>query len=320
MVQKKRIAVIVGAGIVDVAAGPVDTSVFEQSSFPAERVTLGFGGDALNEATVLARLGAPVRLVSKVGQDAAGGMVVEHCANAGIDTRFIRREPGIDTGINIVLVDGAGERRFIASESGSLRKLSPADIEPAALDGARLLCLASVFVSPLLPPADMAALFAECRRRGIPTCADFTRPKNGEGLADVAEMLSQLDYIFPNLDEAAALTGRATPEAMAEALLGCGVGNVAIKMGAQGCYIANAAWQKQFPAVAGIRSVDTTGAGDSFTAGFLYGLLEGWQLEECALFAGAAASLTVETFGANEGAGSLARVQQRLAEYKAQLS
>lgn len=317
--RNEQVAVIVGAGIVDVAAGPVDTGMFAQSSYPAGRVTLGFGGDALNEATVLARLGAPVRLVSKVGEDTAGGLVADHCAKAGMDTRFIKREPGLDTGINIVLVDGAGERRFIAGESGSLRRLSPADIAPAALEGAGLLCLASVFVSPLLKPADMAALSAECRRRGIPTCADFTRPKNGEGLAEMAEMLAQLDYVFPNLEEAAALTGRDTPEAMARALLECGVGNVAIKMGARGCFLANAAQQRYIPAVAGITPVDTTGAGDSFSAGFLYGLLAGWPPEECALFANAAASLAVEAFGANMGIRDLEQVRQRLAEYKAQL-
>lgn len=316
---EEKHAVIVGAGILDVPAGPVDFGTLEQASYPAGRVGLGFGGDALNEAVALARLGRPVRLVTKVGADLAGRLVLAHCEENGVDTRFARVEAGLDTGVNIVLVDGDGQRRFIASQSGSLRRLALADVDPAALEGAGLLCLASVFVSPLLPPADMAALLRLARDRGLPTCADFTTPKNGEGLGEMAEVLSRLDYAFPNLEEAAALTGLSRPANIADALLDAGVGNVVLKLGGAGCFIANAHTRRQLPAVAGVKVVDTTGAGDSFTAGFLYGLMGGRPFGECALLANAAGSLAVEAFGAGNGIRDLAVLLERYERYKKQL-
>lgn len=315
---KLPIAVIVGAAILDVPAGPVDASVFARGSTPAQ-IRLGFGGDALNEATALARLGVPVRLVSKVGDDAAGRLVLEHCRAAGVDTRYVRVEEGLATGVNIVLVDETGERCFITDPNGSLRRLAPADIDPAALEEAGLLCLASAFVSPLLGPAGMAALFAAAKERGLVTCADFTTPKNGEGLGEMGAALSQLDYAFPNLAEAAALTGLRTPEKIAAALLGAGAGHVVLKMGGEGCYIASREGARRLPAVAGIRPLDATGAGDGFVAGFLSALLAGQPFEECALTGNAAASLVVEAFGAGGGLTGPAPLQERLERYQTQL-
>ena len=84
----------------------------------------------MNEATILAGLGASVRLVTKLGCDSASEHILQHCHKHLIDTNFIVQDSSIDTGINIVLVDETGERHFITSKNGSLRKLSPEDISP----------------------------------------------------------------------------------------------------------------------------------------------------------------------------------------------
>ena len=115
--------IIIGAAIVDVLAQLVDSRVFAQGSVPAQRIAMHTGGDAMNEACVLAGLGASVRLVGKVGQDAAGDYVLRQCQEYRIGTEFLNRDPSIDTGVNIVLVDGEGERHFITSPNGSLRRL-----------------------------------------------------------------------------------------------------------------------------------------------------------------------------------------------------
>jgi len=313
-------AVIVGAGIVDVVTGPVDLSSAESSSFPAEKTALGFGGDALNEATILARIGVPVRLVSKVGRDVAGGLVIDHCTGAGIDVCYLRRESDVDTGINIVLVDKSGERRFIPSSSGSLRKLALPDVDYSVFKDTKLMCLASAFVSPLLTPDDMAALCGEAKSRGLITCADFTTPKRGETHAAIKDMLARLDYVFPNHAEAAAITGFTEPRDIANAFLSCGVGNVVIKLGSEGCYIANGQTEKIVPALRGITPLDTTGAGDSFAAGFLWGLIEDRPFEECAMRANAVASITVESFGANTAVTGHEQVVRRYEQYRSQVN
>ena len=127
--------VIAGAAIIDIPVVPADASVFTRISTPAGRIILTSGGDAMNEALVLSRLGRRVRLVTRIGCDDAGAYLKRTCASAGIDTQHFREMEGLDTGINVVLVDNNGERRFFTNPHGSLRALEACDITPEALDG-----------------------------------------------------------------------------------------------------------------------------------------------------------------------------------------
>ena len=308
-------AIIIGAGIVDIPLAPVDAGVFDVPSYPLARIPMLLGGDALNEALALARLGHRPALVSKVGEDAAGDVIVSALGQAGVDTSCVARERGLDTGINIVLVRPDGERSFITSSSGSLRRLALADILPAldapSLAKAKIACLASLFVSADLSIDDTAELFGRFKAKGLTLCADTTRPKHGETLSDAVPMLSRLDYFFPNRAEGAWLTGQSEPDAIADALLDAGVGCVALKLGGEGCLIKRRDARYHVPACAGAKCVDTTGAGDTFAAAFIAALLEGRTLRDCGRWANAAASLCVESVGANSGAWTRADVERR---------
>ena len=298
-------SIIIGAAIVDIPLAPVTPDILSAHSTPLERIAMGLGGDAANEALVLARLGRAPALVSLVGRDAPGDFVCQTLSRAGVDTSGIAVREGLDTGINVVLVRPDGERGFITSRSGSLRRLGLADILPAldspALQGAKIACLASLFISPQLTLEDTAALFDALKARGLTLCADTTRPKHGETLREAGSALSRLDYFFPNLEEAAALTGQRDPDAVADALLDCGVKHVALKLGGKGCLLKSRKERHLIPAVPGVRCVDTTGAGDTFAGGFIAAIQEGRSFPDCGRFANATASLCVETVGATTG-------------------
>ena len=313
-------AIIIGAAIVDIPLVPVSQRVFETPSTPLERISMQIGGDAANESLVLARLGHSPALVSVIGRDAPGDFVLRTMADAGVSTDAVTRREGLDTGINVVLVDEAGERRFITSRSGSLRQLALSDVLPAlenpALRDARVACLASLFVSPQLDVNDTAALFDALKARGLTLCADTTRRKNGETLKEVGPMLSRLDYFFPNLEEAALLTGTDDPDAIADALIGCGVGHVALKLGGRGCLLASREGRCIVPAVPGVKCVDTTGAGDTFAGAFIAALLEGKSFANCGRYANAVASLCVESVGANARTWTREDVERRFAGMK----
>ena len=291
---------LIGAAIADVLLRPVDETVFMKGSCPVDSIRMDVGGDALNEATVLARLGHAPVLATVLGADGVADFILAHCRREGIHVCARRREE-LDTGINAVLVSPSGERSFITNRNGSLRRLTLEDALSAvdeAPDSVRLMCLASMFVSPMLDADGMAALFARGKARGWLVCADSTKRKNGETLRDVADALAQLDFIFPNLEEARLLTGREAPDDVADALLGAGVKNVALKLGGNGCLVKNASERFAVPAYPGAKCVDTTGAGDTFAAAFIASILEGRSIAQCAAFANAAASLCVERLGA----------------------
>ncbi len=303
--------VIAGAAIIDIPVVPADASVFTRISTPAGRIILTSGGDAMNEALVLSRLGKRVRLVTRIGCDDAGAYLRRTCDSSGIDTRHFREIDGLDTGVNVVLVDHSGERRFFTNPHGSLRALEMGDITQDALEGAKIFCFASIFVFPLIGPAELEQLFRSVRERGLITCADMTLPKHGETLADLAPALRYLDYFFANLAEAQQITGMASPSAVADALLDTGARHVIIKLGANGCLIADKTGQRHIPACPAANCIDTTGAGDNFAAGFLSALLDGRSFEGCAQYANACASVSVETVGASTGVTDAAQVLKR---------
>lgn len=323
MVQKEAVAlsernhpeaVIIGAAIADILLRPVSAEVFTQGSYPVDSIRMSIGGDAINEATVLARLGHRPLLVTRLGDDGVADTIEAHCRREGICLHS-RREPGFDTGINVVLVTGDGERSFITNKNGSLRKLGLAHILPAldteAYKSARLVCLASMFVSPLLTLEDTETLFARVRADGKILCADTTRRKNGETLADITPAIRHLDYFFPNFEEARLLTGCEAPDGVADAFLSAGVKNVVLKLGGRGCLVKNAAERIEMPVYPDANCIDTTGAGDTFAASFIAALLEGRSLPECAAYANAVASICVEHLGATTGKPEKDEIRRR---------
>lgn len=295
-------AIVMGAAIVDIPLAPVTRGIFDAHSTPVNTIAMQVGGDAANEARVIARLGHDAALLSVLGQDAAGDFVLNTIADAGVDVRGVRRRDDLETGINVVLVTPDGERSFVTNQNGSLRALSLQDIRHSLdmldLNGVKIACLASLFVSYRMSLEDVAALFDDIQSRGLLLCADTTIPRHGETLEQTALALSRLDYFFPNAAEAAAITGEADADAAADALLRAGVKHVAIKRGSKGCLLASADERHYVPAVPGTRCVDTTGAGDTFSGAFISALLEGKSFVECGRFANAAASLCVESLGA----------------------
>lgn len=296
---------IIGAAIIDVLAGPVDAAIFHSGSNPMKNISLSFGGDALNEAVVLSQLREKVELISKVGNDEAGKRILEYLKEKQVQTK-IKVEEGLETGINIVLVDENGERTFLTNPNSSLRKLNEEDIIEHLNEAGDIVCMASLFVSPLLDIKAMERVFQKIKSRpGRILVADMTTPKNGESIADIACLLKYIDYIIPNEIEAERLTGEKDVYRSADLFLEHGASCVIIKRGKKGCLIKNRSQEMEIPAYAGAKAVDTTGAGDSFVAGFIWALKNGMSLEECGRFGCAVASCTVEKIGANTAIESL---------------
>lgn len=312
IVSMEKEITIIGAAILDVLAGPVNEMVFQTGSQPMETTRLSFGGDALNEAVALSRLGKKVQLISKVGKDEAGDRVIDYVKGCGLSAEGILQEEGLTTGINIVLIDDKGERHFLTNPSGSLRRLDKEDILPNVRTMGEIVSFASMFVSPLLDIPAMEQVFRSIKSQpGRILVADMTKAKNGETLEDIKCLLPYIDYILPNEDEIALLTGILDSRKNAELLVDAGVGCAVIKCGAKGCIIATKATILEVPAYSVEELADTTGAGDCFAAGFLWGLSQGMDIRECGKLACAVASCAVEQVGATEGIVSAEECIQR---------
>ena len=301
----------------DVMARPVDFGKINAGSLPMESIGISYGGDALNEAVVLRRLGAETELISRVGQDETGDRLVRFLEREGISGAKINRAADAPTSVNIVLVDPQGERYFLTDPHGSMRRIRKEDYLPFVETAADIICFPGMFVSPEMDIPAMEAVFSKVREKpGRILCADMTKAKHGEKIGDLSGVLPLIDYIFPNEAEAALLTGETDPRTNARIFTEAGTGCAVIKCGAKGCVIAAGGEITEIPAYPGVKTVDTTGAGDAFAAGFVYALSREMPLADCGLFANATASCIVEVPGANQGIRSIELPMTRYEELK----
>ena len=223
----------------------------------------------------LARLGTPVAFVGKVGDDLFGRYCLEDMASRGIDVSRVVRDGGLKTGVT-VSISHPGDRALV-THLGAITALTGADVSDAALAGLDHLHVSSFFFQEGLRP-DLPALFARARRAGLTTSLDTGFDPSGRWDAGLRATLRETDLFFPNeveLRRSAAATTRFRP---------AGPGERRDPHGGQarraGSDDARRRRRREGARVSR-PTVDTTGAGDSFNAGFLHRWLRGAALEAC---------------------------------------
>lgn len=308
--------IIIGAAIVDLPLRPVSKDIFDVVSYPVDGIKMTIGGDAINESTIITRLGHKVSLMSCIGVDVVGAFVLDHCKRTGIETKYIKQDPSIDTSINVGLVGQDGERTFITNRQGSLWKFKYEDLDMTALKGAKILSFASIFNNPLFDNKALVSVFSKAKEEGMIICADMVTPRLNEKLEDIKEALSYVDYFFPNFEEAREMTGETEEEKVADKLFESGVKNVIMKIGKRGCYIRNDKGSLIVPACKDVTAIDTIGAGDNFASGFITGILEGKDIKECAIYANCSAAVSVQYVGATGGVKDRDIVDKMLEKYR----
>jgi sugar/nucleoside kinase (ribokinase family) len=263
-----------------------------------EEVSLRGGGCALNTASALAKLGLAAAVAGKVGEDALGDFLLGLLRERGVDVRGVLRDPDAPTSATVVLVDAAGERTFLhlPGANGALRA---EELDRGLLFSGRALHVAGSLVMPALDGEPTAEILREARSRGLLTSLDTVFDATG-GWERVLPSLVHVDLFTPGLREARALTGEDEPPRIAAWLRERGVGELALTMGAEGCYAAGEGFEGFVEPVA-VRAVDGTGSGDAFAAGLLCGKLAGWPFERAARFANAVGALATTAVGATEG-------------------
>lgn len=297
---------VIGNAIIDIIAAPISDNIFERESTSADTIKSSFGGDALNESIILSRFGKNVELITKVGKDDSGERILNFLNKNHIDTSKTSIDANVETSINIVLVDNTGERRFITNPRSSQRRLEKKDIIHHIASFGQIISLASMFISPMLDIPAMEDIFRAIKEYPDKILSvDLVRNKNGLTLSDLEPILQYIDFIMPNSDEIAVLTGTHDLHKNACALIDAGCKYAVIKCGKDGCLIKSRDLECYIPAYPTDRCVDTTGAGDCFAAGFLWALSENWPIPDCGCFASAVASCAIEQIGATAGVQSL---------------
>jgi sugar/nucleoside kinase (ribokinase family) len=256
------------------------------------RMDVVLGGSSGITAHNLARLGTKVGFVGVLGNDSFGQIVEHRLRSAGVDLSALRREPKERTGITVWLSENG--KRAGVTYTGTIAMLRPADITEAYLAQARHFHVGHYFLLEKLH-SSAAKLFRRAKELGLTTSTDCNYDPTERWDSNLRKVLPHLDIFFPNDAEAMKITGaKDVPEAAR--LLGESAKIVVVKMGAEGAYVYTAGKGFQVPAVK-TKVVDTTGAGDSFNAGFLSKFLQGASLEQCARFGAKTAARSVTRVG-----------------------
>lgn len=296
-----RMADVVCLGILvaDVVAKPVDRYPERGQLVLTERMETHIGGCAANTAVGLAKLGASVKVVGKVGNDALGDFLRKALSQSGVDVSDIIVDASVGTSATMVMVHRDGERSFIhyAGANGALR-LNEFDIERIAR--AKVLDVAGTFVMPGFDGEPTAELLRMAKERGMTTCLDTVFDATGRWMKLLAPCLPFIDYFIPSYEEARHLTKQEDPRRICDVFLEHGVKVAGVKLGENGCYITDGIESYHIPAFE-VTPVDATGAGDAFMAGFIMGILKGWDLYTIGKFANAVGALCVTAIGATGG-------------------
>lgn len=285
--------VVIGDVMTDVIARPEGPLV--PGSDRRAVVTIGPGGSGGNQAAWLAHHGARVRLAARVG--AADRDRLAAAARAeGVEPWFAA-DPDRRTGALVALVGPDGERSFLTDRGANLG-LRADDLPEALLGGAALAHVSGYALVEEGPRAAVLGFLARARRRGIAVSVD---PSSASFLAEMGPerflgWVAGADFLFPNSEEAALLTGAAEPEAQL-ARLAALFGAVALKRGAAGAILARGAERLTVPAPP-VDVVDTTGAGDAFLGAFLAAWLRGAEPGACLVAGNAAGAAAAAAFGA----------------------
>jgi ribokinase len=272
--------------------------------------SMAAGGKGANQAVAAARAGGRVTFISRVGSDTFGEKAIAGFIKEGLETDHIVMDTKAASGIALILVDQSGENS-IGVASGANAEISADDIVKAR----DAIVSSEVFLTQLeIPLAAVEAGIREAHTAGIPVVLN---PAPSQPLR--SELLSQVTVLTPNENEAEQLTGAnirddAGTVQAARSLLNRGVQSVVITLGARGAYIADPRHGEFVPAFP-VRAVDTTAAGDVFNGTLAVALAERATLREAAVFASAAAALSVTTLGAQTSAPARADIESFLKQY-----
>lgn len=277
---------------------------FGQVERLVDAAALMIGGSGGIFAAGAARLGLRTAFVGMVGDDVFGRFMCDALRERGVDTSGIVVDPTLRTGITVIL-SRPGDRAILTFP-GTIAALDAAHADPKLLASTRHVHVASYFLQTSLAPG-LPALFQRARDAGATTSLDPNWDPHENWDSGIRELLHLTDLFLPNAEEAIRIAGVQDAREAAVALAAGGP-LTAVKLGAAGAIAADDHGQViQSPALAGVQPADTVGAGDSFDAGVLTGLLNGLAIERALELGCACGAMSTQAVGGTSAQPTLAQ-------------
>ncbi len=304
----------IGSVTTDIIVKPVDQVPTPGELWSVDSVSTHVGGCASNAAIDLAKLGVPVTLSCKVGADSFGDFVIKTAGENGVCTDGIIADPNVATTTSIVCSSSTGERSFLYYP-GSASVFHKEDVSEKLIDDCDIIFVAGAMLNTEFDGVPCAELMKEAQAKGKYTIMDTAWDFEDKWLPKIEAVIPYLDLFMPSYDEAVKLLGETEVPKIAKFFLDMGAKNVIIKVGKDGAFIHEANGDEYtLPTYLQYKPVDTTGAGDSFCAGFIAGLAQDWSYRESGKFANAVGTHCILEIGASTGIKPIADVLKFMEE------
>ena len=275
----------------------------------AAELTVGGSGSIL--ACGAARLGLKTALAAVVGDDLFGEFMTRALESRGVDVSPVRADRATRTGITVIL--DRGDDRAILTFPGTASMLSADSIESGLTTRARHVHVSSFFIQTSLGE-ELPDLLAQARAAGASTSIDPNWDPNEEWDGGLKSLLPHVDVFLPNGEEAMRIADRPDPRSAARVLARQGP-LVAVKLGRDGAVAVRPDGELiEVARIPDVEPVDTIGAGDSFDAGVLTGLLSGWTIERALALGCACGALSTRARGGTAAQPALEEALAALGE------
>lgn len=314
--------VVIGGANIDLRGRPAGEVLERHTSNPG-KINVGSGGVGRNIAHNLALLNVPVTLLSAVGDDGEGIRILEETGKAGVKMEQMIISGEHPTGIYLAILDEKGEMEAAVSDMRILEEITVEYLRSKAylIKGSKI-----VVVDTNIPEESIGYVIDLCNKVKVPILVEPVSVEKAKKLRGILNGRWTVDYITPNRDELASISGMEIGDDQdinlvraAEELKGKGVKNVIVTLGERGVYVSSKGgsfrgegerpeeregnsekddigrgWKRFIRPSVG-KAVDVTGAGDALAAGLVYGIYKGYSMEVAARFGLGAAALTIST-------------------------
>ncbi len=275
----------------------------------ADQYSVTLGSSTAICASGLAKLGLRTGFIGKVGDDRLGRLVMENLKKNHVATESVVVDQSVPTGLTISL--SSRKDRALVTYLGSIRELRMEDLDLSALDQTRHIHVGSFFLQQKLR-GDIPKLFELAHKKHVTTSLDAGWDDTQNWDYGIWDALSCTDVFFPNETEALHITQTKRVEDAAVRLAET-CGTAVVKLGPKGAVAGRKGKLVRQKTYESFQPVDTTGAGDSFNAGFLYACLAGKDLQTCLKYGNACGSISVTKYGGASSCASLEEAERLVA-------
>ncbi|MHC4143422.1 MAG: carbohydrate kinase family protein [Planctomycetota bacterium] len=317
--QDPRQILCIGDMVADIFASPLQRLPGPGELVLTEDIAVYPGGNALNTAIALRRLGESAVIAGSVGDDALGRLLLDQLATLGLDTRGVRQEPNGRTASTLILRAEGEDRRFIHT-LGAAADFCGEYVSPDLIPDHGIVLIGGYLKLCGWNDEILADYLVRARQRSCQVVLNVCIAQDsGVDPNRCLRLLDHVDVFVPNEDEARILTGETVPARQAKALRRAGARVVVITRGDQGLYADDGDCTVEmgiFP----VPQVDPSGCGDCFTAGLLAALRRGWDIVRVLEFGSAIGALGATALGCTNGVPSFDEAERFLTDNQVKIS